>query len=569
MLIPSMRLVALPLMVCALAGAAVAQPVIGIVQDGGANTPDLAPGSIFVIRGTGLSGEGFIQAPGLPLTAELGGVTVSFTPSGGGSPAAAFLVNTFNVGGTNQITALLPSQTPPGDYEARVSFGGEQSAPFAVRVVARKPGIVTANSAGTGPAQATTAANELVRFANGELAGWQLRPLRAGDAAVLWVTGLGADAASDPAGGSSGDITASAGVTVLVDGVEVMPFFAGRVSGIPGLDQVNFFLPDSTRADCAIPVQLRVGGIASNPVTLAVAAPGAEFCASPRFSGDELRRLSLGEEVFQGIFDISSTLIEGHFPGQEFPPQFSEAFIGLIGRMTPNNVVVEGTSLPPGGCTAWRRVSRGDQIQFSNLAFEGLDAGPAIEVSGGPGAPVQASKVGANNQYVGSWPFGGGRLVPPGTYAIAAQGGADVGPFQAEVSMPAFDWTNRGAITSIDRSRDLVINWSGGTPGGVNVTGFGARLISGSLMDPANALVDAVLFSCWQDAGAGTLTVPTSILSQLPAVGPGSVTAGSLGVVAFPGLPGGTRFNAPLVAGGEIPGFLGYINGFSKQLAIQ
>ena len=65
------------------------------------------------------------------------------------------MVYTYNVGGVNQLAAVLPSDAAVGAYDLRVENGAGTSAPFRTSVVARKPGIVTAAGDGVGPAQAT------------------------------------------------------------------------------------------------------------------------------------------------------------------------------------------------------------------------------------------------------------------------------------------------------------------------------------------------------------------------------------------------------------------------------
>ncbi len=526
-----------------LAAGAAGQPVVIVVQDGAGNTPDIAPGSIFVVKGTGLSAPGFVQVSALPLQTTLNNVSISATPATGGAALQALMIYTYNVDGVNQLAALLPSSVAPGEYDLRVTNQAQPSAPQRIRVLERKLGIVSADSTGSGQAQATTEPLALIRFATGELAGWQLRPVRAGDAVVLWGTGLGSDPASDVNGGSSGDRTATAQVRVIVGGVEVTPFYAGRSSGLPGTDQINFFLPASIEPNCAVPVQVRAGGVLSNLVTIAVAAPGAATCPATQFTADELQRLSQGQEVFMGLFNLASSLTESHVPTLPFPAQYSESLIGSIGRIGANQIAMEGMSLRPGQCISWRRLSGFLDFEFGSASFDGLDAGPSIRVTGAATleAPKNPLRV---NVYIGSAVPGPTRVIGPGNYRLEAPGGAEIGPFSADLAMPSFDWTNRAAITSINRNAGLTVNWTGGAAGGVNITGFGARVVSGNLLtDFENVLIDAVLFSCIADASAGSFTVPVSILSQLPAVGGNDPIPGSLGVFAFPG-DLGVRFNS-------------------------
>lgn len=96
---------------------AIAQPTITAVLDGAAYTQNIAQGSVFVFKGKGLSAAG--------------NVTVS---------------------GLYQLAALLPSATPVGLYDLRVTNGAANSAPVRLSIVFGKPGIVTASGDGSGPA---------------------------------------------------------------------------------------------------------------------------------------------------------------------------------------------------------------------------------------------------------------------------------------------------------------------------------------------------------------------------------------------------------------------------------
>ena len=547
-------------------GVSQAQPVAIAVENGASYSIDIAAGSIFILRGSNLSDAGFIQAAALPLETSLQGVSIRFSPVGGGAALDALMIYLYNVGDVNQLAGLLPSSATPGAYDVVVTRAGQASAALRVNVVARNPGIVSANSSGSGQAQATTADYELIRFARGELGGFTLRPVSPGDAVVLWVTGLGADSLSDLTGGTAGDVTAAAEVRVLVNGVEVVPFYAGRASGLPGTDQVNFILSAGTPLGCDISLQVRAGGTVSNRVTIAVAAPGAPACESDQFTQQELETLSQGGTVRAAIFDINDVLFENVFPGQGGPATTVENFFGGVVNYTQNDIVTEGFSIRPGECLAWTRRARAPELQFGVVTYSGLDAGPAIAVSGPGIGQVSAGKLpgpGRMNEY-----FAELNGVGSGSYTLAAPGGADVGAFQASVEAPDFDWTDRAATTSIKRA-GMTIAWTGGGDGWINVTGYGARVVSGDLMaDYENAVVEGTFFSCIEEARTGVMNVSRSITSQLPVVGAESPITGSLNVRAYGG-PARTVFQAPLTAGGSVRGWFGYAIGYTKILTVE
>ena len=261
-----------------LTAAATAQPVVTAVVDGAAYTNNIAQGSVFVVKGSGLSASGIVQATTVPYPATLNDVSITITPVAGATVVMPRMVYTYNSGGVNQLAALLPSNAAVGAYDLKVTNGAATSAAFRITVVARKPGIVTANGDGSGPAQATLSGGLiLARNSNvGKVGVFGTRSAHPGERVDLWGTGLGPDSASDT-GGTSGDQTAQAQVVVLVDGIEVKPLYAGRSQGSPGLDQIVFNLPATgigTALSCSVDIQVRMAGaqpnttVLSNSVTL-------------------------------------------------------------------------------------------------------------------------------------------------------------------------------------------------------------------------------------------------------------------------------------------------------------
>ena len=172
------------------------------------------------------------------------------------------------------------SNTPPGAYDLRVINNANTSAAFRTNVVARKPGIVTADSSGAGLAQATIGGDfgALMRPSNsGKIGSYNTRPANPGERIDFWGTGLGPDLASDT-GSFSGDLTGAASIRVILNGTEITPAYAGRSPGYPGLDEIVVVLPSNVTLGCSVSVQIRSGGVLSNQVAISTAAPGASSC---------------------------------------------------------------------------------------------------------------------------------------------------------------------------------------------------------------------------------------------------------------------------------------------------
>jgi uncharacterized protein (TIGR03437 family) len=255
-------------------------PIIQAVLDGAAVTPDLAQGSVFIVKGTGLSAAGTVQAPAPAYPTILNNVGITLTPVLGGTALQMLMVYTYNDGTVNQLAAVIPSTVPLGVYDVRVMNGSATSAAFRTNVVARKPGIVTADGSGIGIAQATLEGKLILqRNSVGKIGDFDTRPAHPGDRMDLWGTGLGADVASDT-GGTSGDQTAAGQIRVVLNRVAIVPIYAGRSQGYPGLDQIVFTIPANVTLTCTNTISVQAGGVSSrtNSVTIATSAASATVC---------------------------------------------------------------------------------------------------------------------------------------------------------------------------------------------------------------------------------------------------------------------------------------------------
>jgi len=230
-----------------------ATPVIASATDG---VSAIAPGAIATIGGLGLSNcTAEREAGTLPLV--LCGTTVNMN----GQPAPLFYVS------PTQINVLVPRSLTPGQT-VRISVAradgevGIETLPQE-RIRLTAPGIFLSTSNGISRA--------IVQKADGSI-----DAIRAGDAGVLYVSGLGpidtavGDTAATPA---SKLIRVIANVQVWVNGVVQNTFFAGLTPGQFGLYQVNFVLspdtpvPDGDRNE----VWLTADGAESAHVRISVA----------------------------------------------------------------------------------------------------------------------------------------------------------------------------------------------------------------------------------------------------------------------------------------------------------
>ncbi|MEO7653929.1 MAG: hypothetical protein ABIZ80_26015, partial [Bryobacteraceae bacterium] len=287
------------------------------VQDAASYGTSLVPGGIFVVKGANLSNAGTRQSS-LPLPTILDGVKITFTAASGGTGVDAFMIYTFFASGVNQIAGLLPSSVAPGNYNVTVTFNGQVSVPAAVTVVNRKFGLITVNSSGAGRAVVQNFVSpsqlDLNRFTTGQIAGFIISPAKPGQVLIAWGTGLGAIQRPDNEAPGAVDLRSQVDVKVLVGNSTVTPSYAGRAPSLPGADQINFQLPADVQTGCNVPIQISVGGVLSNPATLAIAPAGAVSCVQPFIGPDVLTRLDSGQTVASGIFALSSFAVNVTFP---------------------------------------------------------------------------------------------------------------------------------------------------------------------------------------------------------------------------------------------------------------
>ncbi len=567
-----------------------AQPVLrssSPVGNAGSYDTKIAQGSIFVVFGTNLGGDAVVQNASLPIKTSLGNASIRLAPVSGGAAVDAFMIYTTK----NQLAGLLPSNTPVGDYNLTVTYNGATSAPGRTTVTAQGFGIVSADSSGSGQAQAqefrSSTAFDLNRFTTGALGSFTVAPARPGQVIVLYGTGLGADAQSDSTGGTSGDKTASANIKVVVGGQEITPAYAGRASALPGTDQVNFTLPTNVTQGCFVPASVKVGSTVSNTVTLSIAPEGQNGCSHPSLSEGQLRSISQGGTLTLGSILLNKATITISVPGLGTLDTTSESAIANFAQYGTGNLSGFGGTQGVSGigqCIVNRQIATQDQLVAPTIQALFLDAGAQLTLNGPNAANIAIPRV-ADKSYLktlGTPGIGGipglpgpapTAIIAAGNYTVTGTGGPDVGAFSAILAMPSpIDWTNKAAINNINRAAGQTFTWSGGTGGGNNIVAIvGASGVRAGGTSSAPAF-DTATFACLANASAGTFNVPASVLTQLPASS-GSIIDGS--GIAFAGVemitdPTKGSFTAPLTKGGTVDTalFSGLV-GFLKTVNFQ
>jgi len=478
-----MKLVVGGLVGCLVFSAALtAQPVVaqGGVLNAASFTRDglpgdgLARGGMFVVFGSQMGPAALVQSQGIPLEAELAGVSIQVTV--GGTTVSAFLL----FASTGQLAAVLPSNTPAGPGTLTVTFNGQTSAPVTIKVVDSAFGIFTRNQSGYGPSivQNFISATEAPLNALNQAA-------QPGQVVILWGAGLGpiegSDAELPPVGSLPLDVEVIIGGTTIV-----RPFYAGRSPQFPGIDQINFTLPVGIEG-CFVSIAIRVNGVTSNYGMLSIAAAG-RFCENP-FTAEQL----MFAEQRGGLRVGSATLVAGGGLEPELEAEAGDYSLAALTASTLTFVAIETHVTPIGTCTVWP--ASDDFFPVDPIEPRELVGGD-LTITTPAGVLVDPDE----------FPVG---FFPPGPVTIQSTAGPDVGAFEISLTLPGPGTLDEPASpTAVDRSQGLRFVWSGVD----STTDFVLMLMRS--VDQMQGVGRNVV--CSADASAGEFMVPSHLLQTLP-----------------------------------------------------
>jgi uncharacterized protein (TIGR03437 family) len=524
-------------------------PTITAVQDAASNTPSIAQGSIFIVKGSNLSASGYTPF-GPPRPTVSSGVKVTFTPvSGGGAGTDAYLVYLYNQSGVNQIACILPSTVAVGSYNVTVT-NGTVSTPVVAQVVANKIGLFTQDSTGSGLASVqnyiSQAVVDLNRLTTGSVNGVTISPAHPGQAVIAYGTGLGPLAAADnnPAVAYF-DFSKSMTIQAIVGGVTIPVAYAGR-AGYPGEDQINFTLPANISPGCAVTLQISVNGKLSAPTSIAI-APDANStaCVMPGYTTQQLTNFDNGGTYTTGYFSLTQFAMSIPSLGTEKVNSIAGAFSKITGFQLASAAQGNVSVIQSGSCQVIQSTSGGTTSASGTLIT--LDAG-TVTINGPAGSSLTNQVLTkTDNSYsltnIEGFSFPGQTnfSLPAGTYTLNGAGGNDVGTFNTSITLGSPLTLSSPLPDTVVRSAGLTVNWSGGNASDLVEIIGGTSTTTGT---GSSAVTNSTSFLCLTTAGQRTFTVPASILTQLQ-----PATTGSL-IVASGVTP--ATFTASLKAGGSI-----------------
>ena len=497
-------------------------PTITAVQDAASNTPNIAQGSIFVVKGTNLAPAPTISfAPPRPTVSS--GVKITFTPVAGGTGTDAYLVYLYNQSGATQLAGILPSTVAPGNYNVTVT-NGTVSAPFVAQVVASKIALFTQDQSGTGLAivqnYISASQVDLNRLTTGVVNGSTISPAKPGQTLIAWGTGLGAYAAGDNTASPVFDFSKTLNIQAVVGGVSIPVLYAGR-AGYAGEDQINFTLPANIPTGCAVTLQFSVGGVLSPPTSISIAPDaGSSACVIPGYTLAQLQKLDQGGTITTGGFTIVQfTITEpspiGTVKEDVIGGGFSQFTAFQLSSVAQGNVSV----IQSGSCQVIQATVSGTSTSTGSVTD--LDAGK-VTISGPSGSGLTNQALTETSNTYSLFGTESGKIIPgqvsftlpAGSYTLAGAGGNDVGSFSTSIALGSAITVTGGLPSTLVRSTPLTINWTGGNaPDMLEIVGSSST----STGTGANQVTTTSEFICITTAGSGTFTVPASILTQLPA----------------------------------------------------
>jgi len=490
------RLLASALLLFGLAGADVPAPP-AIVPGGIVNTASrlpaslrggaLAPGLRFTIPGVRLGPEVAVGASENDPPVKLADVSVRIQQGERAVDAGLLRVS------ATSIEAWMPETAPVGDVELTVTYQGRTSEPYKLKLVGANAGFYT-------PANAPDGLSEAKRGVDAVR----------GDTVALWGTGLGGIA------------------DVFVGGKRAEEVHVSAAECCKGVEKVAFRVPGGTPYGCFVPVEGRTAdNRPTNGVGIAVHAPGepcrdaldwyresaeqarrAGFVALARISVDVAPAREIAPNPGQRfLFDYAIASFGRQDSGErQFPPLPPLGTCrGFTTRVKLRQLV--GQSRNPGEWTSMPGQARGNRR---------LDAGDAISVAGTNGERRLVRDRRQQDYYDavlgGALPFSRAPATPlylaSGAYRLSGPGGADIGPFSAEVAVTGpLVWKNRSRVDVVDRDAGVTVIWKA-------ARSSDAILILAENTDRESG--DSAACLCMAPGEAGRFLIPPLALGNLP-----------------------------------------------------
>jgi uncharacterized protein (TIGR03437 family) len=503
------RLSCLPFLILAVTPRISAAPTITAMENAASNiTPGLpnagiAQGSIFIVKGNGLGPANISIAAAAFQSTTLSNTSVAVTV--GGTTVNALMYYT----SAAQVAALLPSNTLTGTGTITVTYNGQTSGTSPVTVVANNLGIFTVDSSGGGPGIVTYPDYSLVSAAKAANCGGPNTTCGAanpGDTLILWATGLGPVSGSDASGAGLGVAQPNIPLTLWLGGVQAPVVYQGRSGCCVGEDQIVFTVPNNVPTGCAVPLLIQIGNQISNNTVMPV-ANGNRNCtpSNAAVASVNVEQAVNAGPITYGDIELHKSLNSngvGYFDRARF--QFSK-FLTYAPGSQPFFVSYVDDQ-PLGTCLVFNNLNPG--LNPPAATSSNPDAGSKFTITGPNGNSVVPSSPGLFRATLSA----AGTYLSPGAYTVSSAGGADIGPFNASITIfppPSLTSPANLVIPPLTRSSGMTLTWTGGSPNAV------VTILMLAATD--NTATIGAAAACAVAANAGTFTIPPYALLPLPA----------------------------------------------------
>ena len=390
-----------------------------------------------------------------------------------------------------RIEGRMPEGAPLGDVSLAVTVNGMASPPYRLQVVRTNFGIYSRNQAGWGPGRVESQAADGSRSDN------NLRDsVQPGQSLVLYGTGLGESHPEVWVG------FRRAAVEAVRRGAAGKP------------DEIAIRIPPDTPDGCYVPLQVRgPGAAASNTVTVSVHAGGGPCLPPPILPVAVWRGRTAGLVVLsRTVSKPDSTTDDGAAVFVSHGGQ--EPVLSPILLVPPLGTCATYTAAMASGPQPAPSLAGG---LMSSAEVSGLNAGPRISVARNrlrvPISPL-AGAPGVYKRLLGEKrtdrPARNGPLFfEPGNLVVSGPGGVDIGPFAVSLPPPEpLFWENLDSLYAVDRRAGVTFRWR-------PAAAEGAVLIGLVSVDQMGLAWGACY--CAADGAAGSFTLPSAVLSSLPA----------------------------------------------------
>jgi uncharacterized protein (TIGR03437 family) len=466
------------------------------------NSPTVAQGAIFIVKGSNLSDFTTVLQE-VPLQTNLQNVRMAITVNGVTTFAPMYYVL------PQQLAGILPSSTPVGNGTLQIRNNGKNSSPIPINVIRSGFGVLTVSGTGSGSARVQDANQGYQELLS-------TRSTNPGNFLVFYGSGVGPVTGDETIGQVQTDLTGIP-ISVTIGGKPAEVFYRGRTA-FPGLDQINVKVPtlDAGSYGCSVPVVIVTNGVPANATTIPV-SPSGPNCSSGGATGgpvsgatqQEIERWTAAGTFTSGNIRLGRTTlysVADSLPGLAGGTTItkSDAFTASFSRISGAGLgpYLRGDGAVPevGSCL----VGRGQTLDLTTVA---LDAGASITATGPGGTQVAERNGSAYSARLS------GLVLNAGRYTFAGVGGTGVGAFTGNVDVGGeFVVTNPDDFKLLIRDAGAAVRWTGGDPSvPVQISGISVAV------NPDGTLQSAAAFLCLANGADGRFTVPASILSQLPA----------------------------------------------------